>query len=231
MRIMITKDIPNKHRVKKFGIFRPMRKTRNGIWITAPTGFPLLVKRGEFIYVEGDKVKLSEIARTVKYLEILKWKLMLPDFKSRHKFEGGRPIETVVELCELPWGSAFCFLFRDIKTKHKIDGKYCTCFCPKKPWCHADDWGRYSHPNSPEKPHISCILDREGNIRPPTEIIKEIQEIDIMTIMEFVKKIKDRINQDKLRSLACKWHFHVWHKITIPRIDRVSKDFVKGYER
>lgn len=197
----------------------------------------MYVKFTEGFLVEGDKMKLSEIARTIKFLELLKWKIIDPEFSSRRVTNKGQmPFETFY-LSEFPYGSAFCYVFRDHKVKEKLEKKWECCFCPKMPFKHGADWGKVDYSGRPniqvsEAPHVSCVLGIDGKHRSIPEIIKEIEGIKIHTLMQFLKRIE--IPDSKLQLLSRYWHFYVMSEVTIPRIARLtgqsSKDYLKGYE-
>jgi hypothetical protein len=235
--LFIKARIPNSHYVIPFGIYPIIRVVKGGWWISTPTSVNLYVKRGEGFPVEGDRMKLSELAKCMKFLEILKWKLIDPEFCSRRKVNKGQtPFETFY-LSQFPYGSAFCYVFREHKVTSKIEGKWECCFCPKMPFKHAEKWGKVDYSGRPnieltEGPHVSCVLDLDGVHRSTPEIIKELESIKIHTIMQFLKRIQ--IPHPKLQVLSHMWHFYVMSEITIPRIGRVTgqthHDYIKGYQ-
>jgi hypothetical protein len=231
MRVLITQDIPNKVRVEKGGIHRVIRQTRSGsIYIRSITRELLKVKPGEFVIVEGGKMKLSELARCAKYLEILHLKMMQTGFKSRSNMNP--PIESFL-LNEFPHGSAFCYLFRGTWTAKKVRG-LSTCFCPKRPFDHSD-WGQSRIPNSPglkatEPPHVNCRLLLDGSCRSIDEMIREVEALEIGTIMKFLSRAK--IPPHKVRHMCTLWHFHVWQRVIIGHLDRADEnDFTELYKR
>jgi hypothetical protein len=228
-RIMLIKPVPNNHYVELLSIAQVYKETDKAYYIHTPDEVILKVYKHEAKEVEGRFVKLSEIARCIKYMELLKWRLLSPEFASSFG-NGKRPIE-YYWINEFPFGSAFCYLFRKIKTKIKFDGEFTTCFCPKKPFTHPE-WARIANPVSQdsqatEPPHISCVCSGDLHHRPVKEIIKEIEDIPIMDIMEYVKKIK--FTDAQKYKLCMIWHFFVWQRVSIHKTED-NKDFIKGYK-
>jgi hypothetical protein len=226
---MITKPIPNKAYVEVGGIYRVIKR-QGSLWVRSLNRQLVMIKKGEFVYVEGGKMKLSELARCIKYLEVLHLKMLLPDFKSRSK--ASPPIESFL-VNEFPFGSAFCYVFRGKWTKKKIDGCR-TCFCPRKPF-EQDDWKRVRKPKDknksmPEAEHISCRVLATGKMRSIKDRIQEVEEMSIETIMKYIKKVK--LSREQLRQLSLLWHFHVWQQLTVSHIDSNNpNEFKKGYQR
>lgn len=231
MYVMIIKDFKNRDWIEKCGIYRVCAETIKGnVWIRAGTGSLVKVLKNEFKEVKGGKMRLSELARTVKYLEILKWRIISPNHVP-NKPIGKVCVESYM-INEFPYGSAFCYIFR--KYKAKSGEPFKSCFCPKLPHTQRDRC-RMEENVQPltgevlEPAMISCVLNREGNHRTVQEIIDELMDIPILNIMKFLQKIK--LEQYQLSYLSSMWHFHVWHKIQTGHIDSVptKRDYKDGY--
>ena len=221
---MLKDNVSEKHYVNKFGIYKVIKKHVDGVWIRSITNVRVFIKRKEYMILEGGNMKLTELARTLKFLEILKWKVLTGEVGNKRHQQGYTPIESYL-INEFPFGSAFCYVFRDFKCKKKVDGKFSICFCPKKPWEHLTEWARTQPPENPniaypEGRRINCILNADGSHRDTKEMIKSIEVIKIMDIVKMLKKIK--IPADKLLHLSRLYHFHVWSKISISRIESCS---------
>lgn len=219
---MIIKLIPTTLPVEVGGIYRA-RKVRGNYYIKS-NGYLLKVKPTEAIEVEG-KMKMSDFARCLKYLEILKFKALLLD--------NNLTTSDLRMLQELkPFGSAFCYIFRGIKTKKKFEDKFTTCFCPKRPYQHPE-WGRVDQrktksPKSTEKPHVNCMLNSDGNLRDIKSMIKELEQIPIIDIIDFIKRVP--ISREKKKLICQLWHFHVWHRISFNKVDTVIRHYYNDYK-
>ncbi len=226
---MLIKPVPNNHYVEFLSIAEVYKETDKAYYIHTPDEVTLKVYKHEAKEVEGRFVKLSEVARCIKYLEILKWRLLTPEFALSFG-NGKRPIE-YYWINEFNFGSAFCYLFRKVKTKIKFDNLYTTCFCPKKPFLHPE-WARIEKPVSQdveatELPHVSCVCSSDLHHRPVKDIIAEIEAIPISAIMDYVKRVKFT-NAQKYK-LCLAWHFFVWSKVSISKAEE-NKGFINGYK-
>lgn len=220
-KLLLIQPIPTQLRLSPYAILHIIKRDDKGWWCWhGVERKKLRAYKHEGKEVEG-RMKLSELARTVKYLELLKWKIMIGEDKWIDKYL----------LNQFPFGSAFCYLFRDTKTNIRINSRFSTCFCPKKPWVskNLEKMCLLDNKCSPEGAHVNCILDIDGKHRPISDIISEIESIPIIEIMAFIRKLN--ISSDKLELLNSLWHIHIWQRITLPHVDRLSSsDFKEGYK-
>ena len=100
---------------------------------------------------------------------------------------------------EFPFNSAFCYFFRGFKAKNSDN-----CFCPRK--CSTS----------------TCVM-HNGKHMPEKFIIDLTDEIQISTIMKYLKKINVGKFQSKLKKMSFVWNFYIKLKITPSHIDYVEE--------
>lgn len=134
-------------------------------------------------------MKLSHLAKCIKILEELKWAIpagVLDDKDDILK----RPKEFYL-IKELPFCSAFCYMFRQYQRKGSDGEGQFNCFCP-----------RWNDGNN-------CGHNDDGNRKPEFQILDEVRDIPISTIMKYLSKIPLSKHQDKLRKLQSIWYINV----------------------
>lgn len=182
-----------------------------GIWIKESEAKILNLKRR--------KMKVSDLAKCIKYLEMIKWGIDL-GFYERYDLENsiktpckfGKPIEYYF-INEFPFSSAMCYIFSRKRVKDE-KGRH-ICFCPKKPYDHPE-WPTIK--NNPKdvywnRSRRSCILykgeDGKSHHRPVSNIYQEVSELSILDIMNHLKPILSNIPKYKLKHLSSLWHIHL----------------------
>lgn len=221
MRLLITKEIPTKEHIELYGMYNVLKITpKKNFIIKAPTGRRVYIYSHEGKLKKGLKMKLSQVAICIKYLEILKWRLLTDEFDTIK----GKPVE-YYHVNEFPFNSAFCYMFRSYKAKSPIDGVKC-CFCPKRP---DKNHKRLGITNGEGIKRINCVVNPAGKNRRPIDIIEEVKTIPLAVIAKFVQKVK--VSKKQMRMITNLWYFHVRNKVTKGHIDSARLTYLSEYTK
>ena len=142
------------------------------------------------------KVRLSEIAITIKELELIKWKIATREISGRITRENQKVPDFPMEyywINEFPFNSVFCYVFGKYKTRKD---KW-WCFCPMRP-CGQN-----------------CRLEKNGKHRAEQDIVDQIESIPIPLIMKYLKKIKFANDKAKIIKLYSIYRLHIKKRLGI----------------
>ena len=156
-------------------------------------------------------MKLSELARAIKELELIKWRLVSGCYKNYDKLidvanKGGKnyvakmPVQYYY-VNEFPFCSAFCYVFRRFQIEGnkivKKDPPYTEfkCLCP------MSDFNK------------NCHLDSDGKHLPENFIIDKVESISISKIAKYLKKMQIQKYPYIIHKINGIWSLHIKHNL------------------
>jgi len=224
MRAILISNIPTKERLEKFGIYRIVRETEKGYWIKSITDRNVYILKTECRTIkEGLKMKLSEFAIALKYLELLKFKLISNDNGFKKLEHNNKPIE-YYHVNEFPYNSAFCFIFRNYSAG-EVNGCNC-CFCPKQP---HKNYSTMGVSDGEGLKRVNCVLKSDNRHKTVPDLIQEVINIPVTLIMKYLQKIELTDVQKNL--ITNIWYFHIWHRVKKPRTQDNLKIYLPEYSK
>jgi hypothetical protein len=227
MLIKIIKDVPVKplHKIYKNSIYKVFEERKRFYLIESQeTGKGVWVRKDEAVIYKGrSTMKYSEMAICLKFLERMKYKLILGHYnREGSQFGIVNPMNPPIEhyfINEFPFNSAFCFIFRKSKVRHNED--YDICFCPMKPY-ENPQWPvyrtEYLGPDGEtiEKARRSCVHFKGAKtgkikLRSTQKQLEMIESIRVVEIVKHLKKVKLTPYQKKV--MSTKWFLFIKHRV------------------
>lgn len=223
MHIQIISCIPvsELHVIPFMSIHRVVDRT-DKFWciVSRYTGKYIWIRKDEATAIKAKdaKVRLSDLAKCLKYLEMIRWKQVCGHYSTRRA--GGQMVPRfeieVFYINEFPFYSAFCHIFSGIPVKN--DKGIHICYCPRKPFEHKEWPTRKKDPKGVywKKKRRSCLHERvDGEVRhrPQAEVLKEIEAIPVIEIMLMLKRVMKRIPKHKLQDICALWNLFIKNKV------------------
>lgn len=161
------------------------------------------------------RMKLSELAKCMKFLEMMRWKLILGHYQEVQVGRTCIRIQSPIEqffLNQFPFYSPFCAVFSRKGVKN--DEGVHICWCPMRPYEHPEWITLPLHPREGywKKAHRSCILEKGSKPnsyrhRSELSLLQQVESIPVVEIMQHLKKIKLDPNLNKLFVML--WFHHI----------------------
>lgn len=225
--IQILKPIPvNKlELIEPKGIYKVFKVTPYYYLIeSGATGKGCWIRKDEAVETSSEKFKLSDLAKCIKYLECMRYKLMMGHYNEKTergvKIWQDIPIEHYF-VNEFPFYSCFCAVFRKFRVKDKTGKGVHICYCPLKPyenpqWPIQKDKHLGADGKMVKTKRRSCQKYRsaktgEVHFRSEAKRLQMVEDTPVLEIMRHLKKIK--ISKAMKKHLCGLWYHHIRFRV------------------
>lgn len=134
-------------------------------------------------------MKLSELAKCLKILEIMKWELYAGKYDNCQNMTIGKKRSPEFYcINRFPFLSAFCYVFRAYEMQTKVADSQFNCFCP-----------RYNN-------GINCSFSKDSHRKTELQVAESIYAISTVKLMKYLKKLPLQKLSYQIRELHKIWN-------------------------